>query len=722
MFQGYEQTLTIPFPNKGINITSSNDSESAKYLQNILLGHNNTGQVRYGTYLQNDFVYNPNRIFRNIIHGTCFLKTDGTSENIAYVNYISELPYIDVQQHVTLIINPNNPNSTTIKIDVTGLNQTQKDYFNKVIFNGVYFYVSQAIVPNGADIYNVNIDFAHNIVEFDLPFPPDFFNLDVLALNNFTLWFERAGIYKEGLDNKFNAAPLVDDLDPNVVISSINYQNHLLIANGVDPIQVYDGNTIVPLTGNASVAINGGVVYNNNIITVNVSTLIKQEYITNITVGSTLTLVSQEASQSNVVAAITFTDDIANNLTAIAITCTSVPIQGIRNILYKKPIPPFNYLSVGHDRLWALAEGRPLLNQFRPPNLCQKVYFAAKQGSVFDWFNEQTANIDFIDLSKNNYVPENLEVIKFLEGKMLFIGRHTTQIWGGNDPTANFNGQNINLGNFVLERVIPIGIFQKSLCQEMANNFAIISTFGKSFSFYLNKYGQIDYAPNFIDPIRDYLEAQLSFIENDREYRAMTTFFYPYSDLLGIKIRGECLIFQIKNKGFWTTFSENFSEAKSFLYNEINKNLYIGMANGTLLCYADKLEKQVFTDLDIVNNTNKKLLWKVVYPWIDPQTTWHNSAIFLACTALRPLIVNTKVSINNSETDPIDNEIEIKQIGARFDADKFSVAVYSYQPTEYAYKSIRFFGDSFSLEFNGFVDNLFIFNKIILAGGTQDAN
>ena len=728
MFQGYEQTLQVPFPNKGINTTSNNDPQSAKYLQNMLLGNNNMGKVRNGTYLESQFAYNANRVFRDIIHGTSFLKIDGTTENIVYVNYLTVFPdFVDRLTDVDILGVVGNPAISLVQIDLTGYTANNVAFLQKRIYEGSYLYVVQPVNPAGADIFNVNYNLVGNQLSFNISFPPNFFNMTdpappIVPVNNFTFWYERGGLFKQGANGIFTVPSLVEDLDPNVIISSINYQNYLLIANGIDPVQVYDGNTIVPLMGNTSIAISGALVINALILTVTVSTLIKAEYVTNLTVGSSLTfLIANAANQVVNITNIIFTD-IANNLTTIAITCNVAPNQGIRNILYKKPVPPFNYLAVGHNRLWALAEGRPLLNQFRPPTLCQKVYFAAKQASVFDWFNERTANIDFIDLSVNNYVPENIEVIKFFEGKMLFIGRHTTQIWAGNDPTSNFDGQNIQLGNFVIERVFPLGIFQRSLCQEMPNNFAIISTFGKSYSFYRNEFGQIDFTQNFIDPVRDYLEAQLAFINNDRDYREMTTFFYPYKDLLGIKIKKECLVYQVKNKGFWTVFTENFSDARSYFYNEITKNLYLGMNKGILLTYADKVINQLFTDYDIINAIPKRIVWRIVYSWIYPPSTWYNAAMFLSTVSLNRMPVNVIVCENNSESDPIDSVILINQSGARFDANEFLIALYTTQTIEYSHERVRFNGESFMLELNGFISDYFVFDKVILAGGIQNAN
>lgn len=485
MFQGYEQTLTIPFPKSGINLSANSDEGGggrAKYLQNILLGNNNTGKVRYGTYLRCAFPFDPNRIFRSVLHGSTFLKTDGTSENIVYVNYLTALPFINMETEVALSEVVGDKNITEVTINIGNLAQDQKDFLVKRIFEGVYFYVVQTDVPDGGDIADVAVDLENNTIKFNLPFPIDFFNMSILGLNNFVFWFERAGIYKEGAGNLFNNVLLIEDLDPNVIVCSVNYQNYLLIANGVDPVLVYDGTTITDLVCDASMAIKTQAVVAGNDIKVSVPTNIKAEYEQYLTIGKRIKLISRDDSQEVGITNIVFTD-IADNLTEVTISCDLVPIEEVRNILYKKSTPPFNYLAVGHNRLWALAQGRPHLKQFRPPELCQKVYFAAKQGSVFEWFNEATANIDFIDLSSNNQIPENIEVVKFFAGKMLFIGRHRTQIWAGNDPTANFDGQNISFGNFYLERVVPLGILQRSLCQEIPNNFAIISTFGKSFSF-----------------------------------------------------------------------------------------------------------------------------------------------------------------------------------------------------------------------------------------------
>jgi len=721
MFQN-QNSLFLPFTNDGIDISSENNPKTAKYIENILLGNSNTGEIRFGTYLHGNFVDNPDRIYRDIIHGNSYLKIDGTSENIAYVKYLTTLPHIRKVEDVRVIANVINPNITDVNIDISHLNADQKAYLKKILYNDVVLYLSQVVLPVTATIYNLASDNNNITFNLNLDLASYNFTADMLPLNDFTFWVERAGIYRE-VNNVFEAAPLKDDLDSNVIVTSINYKNNLVIVNGIDPVFIYDGNAITELLANASIVINDNPVINDRVITFTIFTNIKAEYQQYLTNNAWLKLINNETEQENAITNIAF-NDIADNKTTVAITCRDIPLHDIRNILYKKNLPKFSYIAIGNDRLWALPESRDYFNKFRPQALAQKIYYSAKPKSVFDWFNEKTAQIDFIDISINNDIPENIEIIKCFQGEMFFIGRHTTQLWNNGDPTYSFDGEGDDFGGFKFQRLFKVGVMQKSLCQEMPNNLAIISTFGKSFSFYRNRYGQIEINQNFIDPVKDYLKNQFAFIKTDIDYREMTSFFYPYNDLLGIKIKNECLIYQIKNreKGFWTTFSGNFSDAKCYFYNEIDKNLYLGMNSGNLLTYADKAGKQVFTDLDTTNMNNKKLLWRITYNDLWLQNTWNNDQINISAISLNPLIINVKIFINDSQTEPIYDEINVDQKGSLFDIHGFGKAVYALQHIEYPYESIKFSAESFVLEFEGFVDNYFLFEKIILTGGVDNAD
>lgn len=710
-------SIQLPFPHKGINLTSNNDPSSARYLQNVLLGNNNTGKIRYGTNLESSFEFDEDVIHRSIIHGASFLKLDGTYENLVYSTYLILLPFINVADNVLVEVDPDNHDNSILTLDLTDLDDEQKNILKSRIYEGVRIQVIQLGLVDGADITDVT--YTENAISFKLPFSNDFFELDAHGHNMFLLWHERAGIYRMD-GNVFEIPALVDDLDPNVIVCSVNYQNTLLFTNGVDPVQAYDGNTIFPLAGHVKIPKTGEVVTvgDGNDITLRIKEELSAIYQEVLVIDFNIRLETETTDADCAITNIVFAAPNDGEV-LVTITCNIEPPELISNILYKKVLPAFSYIAVGHNRLWALAEGRDYNKQFRSPVLSQKVYFAAKPQSVTDWYDEQTNEIGFLNLSANSNDPENLEVIWFFQGQMLFIGRHSTQLWEGDDPTKD-NPNDINdAANFKLKRVFPLGVMQKTLCQEMPNNLAIISNFGQSYSFHLNKYGQIDFIPNFVEPVREYFEFQLAFIDNDRDYREMTSFYYPYSDLIGIKIKNECIVYQNKQEGFWTVFSENFAEAKCFFYNKIDKTLYLGMNQGSLLSYGDKITNRSYTDFDLHAAVEKKISWRIVYSWLNPSTTWWNENLFFSVTSLQNVTININVSINNDETRPILNTVAINQNGFNFDIDNFGAARFAMQPKRFARKYIKFKADSLLLEFNGFVEDSFVFNRAYLTGGAD---
>ena len=141
------------------------------------------------------------------------------------------------------------------------------------------------------------------------------------------------------------------------------------------------------------------------------------------------------------------------------------------------------------------------------------------------------------------------------------------------------------------------------------------------------------------------------------------------------------------------------------------------MNKGTLICYADKIENQLFVDYDIVNKDYKKIIWRLIYNWLYMDQVWINDKIDLFVTSLKPTTVNIKICENNNETEPVEDMILIDQKGSLLDVHNFYDGLFSEQSFEYAYETVKFKGLSFSLEFNGFVEDYFIFKKAVLNGG-----
>ena len=715
MFQGYSQNVKLQAPFKGMDSTVDNNVEFAKYLQNMLVSDNNTCVLRYGTRLIAQFPFDANRIFRSEIAVMSHLGADGRSEKIVYQNYLTNLPYVNIQNNVAVQAIVGQPNSSRIVVNTTPLNDVQKAFLAKRIYDGVYFYVRQDSISDGADISNVVVDLPNNSISFEIPFAVGFFDQNPPNVNAFQLWLERGALYKLN-GNVFNLVPLLEDLDPNVIISHINYQGKLLIANGVDPVQVYDGQNITSLKGKASVLITGNITKNGAILTFNIPQLFLAEMQQYVIVGTPLTLISQVEERTINVNAIAFGAP-ANNLVAVTLTLAVVPQDNIRTILYQKEVPPFNFLTVANDRLWALAEGRSYKNRFRPTDLAMKVYYASERKSITGWFNQRTNQIDYIDLATNSFIPDNLETIIPYQGKVLFIGRESTQVWSGEDPTVIDDGQNIQLPDFKWEMTLPVGILQKTLYVEIPNDFVFLSKYGIISVSSINLYQQLSVSYNFSNAINQHLNAQLAFIENDRDHRNLRAFLYPYGRFFGFKLKYNCLIYQLKLNGSWTIFSENFADAKSFFYDPVSQDLFLGMDNGTLLSYADKIDTQSYEEWG-----RGAMIWRIHYSWIYPGSTWNNEAMFVACRALSPLTIDIQVFTDYNDAENFVEKIDIEQQGALYDVARFGLVGYAYRGGDFPYEIMRFTGDALMIVLSGRASNQFIFDKLFLVGGVADAN
>lgn len=717
MFQGYSQHIKLPAPYKGMNLTVDNNVEFAKYMQNMLVSDNNTCALRYGTRLIAQFPFDPNKIFRSQIAVMSHLGDNGRSEKIVYQNYLKLMPYVDFAEHTIVSEFNNLSNVAKIEIDTTNLTQVQKDYLANRIFNGLYVFVRQESFSDGADIDNVAIE--ANKISFTMPFSYEFFDIQVAPLpeiNAFELWFERAALYKLNSDNTFNLAPLLDELDPNVIVSHINYQGKLLIANGIDPVYVYDGNNIGELKGNVSILLSGNITKNGAILTFSIPQLFLPEMQRYVIVGAPLTLISQVERRTINVANVVYALP-ANNLVAVTLTLVAEPQDNIRTILYEKSLPKFNFLAVANDRLWALAEGRSYKNQFRPVSLAMKVYYASERQSVTGWFNQATNEVDFIDLANNTYIPDNLEVIIPFQGKVLFMGRETTQVWSGEDPTTINDGQNIHLPDFQWEMTIPVGILQKSLYVEIPNDFVFLSKYGIVSVSSINQYQQLAFSYNFSNSINQHLKSQLAFIESERDYLGLRSFLYPYGRFFGFKLKYDCFVYQLNNQGAWTIFSENFADSRSFYYDPVSQDLFIGMDNGLLLAYADKIQTQSYEEYG-----KGAMIWRIQYSWIYTENTWNNEAVFIACRTLEPITINVQAYVDYNDAEYFSEEIKVEQSAGLYDVAKFGLVGYSYRTGDFPYEVMRFSSDAFMLVLSGRSSNQFIFDKLFLTGGVVNGN
>lgn len=705
--------IEIPFPYRGIDTNGQNDLTVARYIQNMIVGDNKTGQVRYGTQFIANHAFDANRKFTDPIEVINYFRSDGTTQQLIYQLYLTRIQFLDIVTKVTIAPCIDNIACSTLTLDLTTYNTQEKAYFSKIFFEEVYLFVKQDN-SNGAYIHDVVFSNNGNTLTFNISFNPNFFELNLSGDNNFELWIERGGLYKKKSDNSYEL--LVDNLDPNVVISSVTFMNKLLIANGVDPVKIYDGTQIVDLKSPATFSIK------DDLITINLQNIefdipeeLEQILREDLKVGDTITLVKDNENNATVnydrtILSINFAAPV-NNYIKVTIGLNQAADIKTRGVIYNKLCPSFSYLAVAKRRLWALPPGRSYKNKFRPPELAMKAYYADKVESINDWFAAGTNVIAVINGDFNNQgFQDNWEVIKSFGDKVLFIGRDTMQVWSGFDPSLTNN----LLPDFIHEDTITTGIYQKKLIQEVPNNLVFVSKIGFATAKLDSLTQQVIVSYNFGLPIDYHLKNQITFIANEKDYRSMVSFIYPFGRFLGFKIKYSCLIYQLNDVGAWTIFTGSFTNATSYCYDPISKDLYMATDNSNLLIYADKIDKRLYEDYDL-----GKISWIISYNWTYLGNTWFNAYIYFIARTLKNITVNIRIFVDNDQSISFREYLEIKQEGVLYDTGKFNLSKFAAAETGVFFTITRFIADFLMLDIDGLSNDQFIIDKIFLTGGVQ---
>lgn len=700
MFNHHPQTLPVPFPFKGINTNTKDDISYGRFIQNILVSDNKTGALRYGTNLTASFPFDDAAYWREVIAVMPFLRDNGTSEKLVYVRYLDQSSI--THQNITIAEHPNLAGWCRATLVLANFQEEYRTFLRYSINDGIRIYFKQEI---GVETEINVVTSTDQLIVFDFPI------LRNNITNPFQIYIERALLARVTANNGYEV--ITDQFDPLVIVSYVNFQGKLLIANGVDPVFVYDGNQLLPLKAPVPIP-------NVTPIVVNVSNLtfsIPQSYLAtmqaDIKAGDNITLVRDGGDIACTITNIVYNVP-ANNQVVMTIAVNINPGNNIRKIVYAKLCPSFSYLAVVHKRLWAVAGGRTYKDKFRSPLLAMRAYYAAKTESIYDWFNPQTNEIDFINLSNNSSVPDNLEAITMFEGRTLFLGRETTQVWIGEDPTTHDDGQGIVLPDFKWEQTLPVGVIQQTLFVEVPNNLIFLSKYGIVSLSSVNLFRQLQVSYQFSTPIDHYINSQLSFIETDRDFRSMRAFLYPYGRFLGFRIKYSCFIYQLNSEGAWVVFSENFAESSSILYDSTTQNLYLGMPQGELLVYSDKVGKQSYLEYG-----KGYMSWFIAYNWTFFESTWANTDVYIDSKTLEPLNVKVRIFTDQDETQSINEELTIDKQGVLYDVSPFGLKPYPLNETSFTHEIVRFTADSLMIELSGTSNDLFVFNKLFLAGGAN---
>ena len=700
-FQGRENAILFKATSGGINSNSIDNANYAKYIQNMVLNEDNNLSVRNGTRIVAEYQIDPNKIFNEQLKLMNYINSAGKSELLVYQTYFTKIP--DVVQNI-IVLNRIDNNITQIAIDIRGLNDNQKAILNKHLFEEVNIYIEQQTYSDIAEIFDVEKN------DEDILFKV---NLDTTFFDElFMLWIERAGIYKF-IDTQVidNPQALLLDLNPNVLVSHINYQNYLVICNGIDAVLYYDGVTLKELKADYQIDSNSITKITNNQLNMRVALEYEVELRENLTVNKVVRIANNlDLKNTNTITNIVF--NVNPNELEVNITFDNNFINEPQRIYYDKSIPYFSYINIINDRLFALDSGGSFYNKYRTPNKSMLVYYCSKRKSIFDWYSTKGI-IGQINLSSNSNKIDDLQCFNSYQGRILFWGKESVQIWTGNDPTVINDGQNIDFGDFKWQKTEPVGIFNKNMFVELPNVFIFLSKFGIC-SIKIDGFNNLNIDLFFAESVNSYIRKQLENLKTEREYRLLSSFIYPYGGFIGFRFIHNCYIYQLKGQGFWTIFTQNFSTTKSFLYDSVSKNLYLSYKNKTLV-YADKITNKSYMDME-----NNPIPFNITYNWLNMPTTWYNENIYLGCNSDENIKIKVKLYINFDMSNYELTDIDVNQINSKYDFSRFDIAEYSNnEKAIYPQETLRFKADSLLIKITGITYKEFIFDSLYLAGGMK---
>lgn len=700
-FQGRENAILFKAASGGINSNSIDNANYAKYIQNMVLNEDNNLSVRNGTRIVAEYQIDPDKIFNEQLKLMNYINSAGKSELLVYQTYFTKIP--DVVQNI-IVLNRIDNNITQIAIDIRGLNDNQKAVLNKYLFEEVNIYIEQQTYSDIAEIFDVEKN-ADDIL-FKVNLDSTFFD------GLFTLWVERAGVYKF-IDTKIIDYPqaLILDLNPNVLVSHINYQNYLVICNGIDAVLYYDGTTLKELKADYQIDSNSITKIANNQLNMRVALEYEAELRENLTVNKVVRIANNlDLKNPNTITNIVFT--VNPNELEVNITFTNNFINEPQRIYYDKSIPYFSYINIINDRLFALDSGGSFYNKYRTPDKSMLVYYCSKRKSIFDWYSTKGI-IGQINLSSNSNKIDDLQCFNTYQGRILFWGKESVQIWTGNDPTVINDGQNIDFGDFRWQKTEPVGIFNKNMFVELPNVFIFLSKFGIC-SIKIDGFNNLNIDLFFAESVNSYIKKQLENLKTEREYRLLSSFIYPYGGFIGFRFIHNCYIYQLKGQGFWTIFTQNFNTSKSFLYDSVSKNLYLSYKNKTLV-YADKITNKNYMDME-----NNPIPFNISYNWLNMPTTWYNENIYLGCNSDENIKIKVKLYINFDMSNYELTDIDVNQINSKYDFSRFDIDEYSNnEKAIYPQETLRFKADSLLIKITGITYKEFIFDSLYLAGGMK---
>lgn len=443
---------------------------------------------------------------------------------------------------------------------------------------------------------------------------------------------------------------LATDVQPR----SVDFNEKLIIFNGVDNNMSWDGSTIEELKEFVEDNFTDGLWVSDNVMTFKPFQGADHKY-------NTVDEVKIDFESGGVFTTVQATPtgvsyDSGTGVLTLTFAAGTLPASSetVDTIRYTDRAPAFAYVFTQHSRMWALVGGD------------LRVYYTEFTNNENGWFNQTTQTVPSILMENTHPTNDEFVGIQAIEGQMLFHGKRATQIWSGFTPTAE--------GDFSFSKTIPVGCVDGNLLRHFPQDIVIATEYGiRSFKNAATT-ENLEASPDIGSAIDPTIQSEITnLLLDDTKMRDVRSFSYTRDGMYGFKLDEYILIYILseKTKG-WVSFTGAFTTSRAFL--EYGNELLL-TKDDTVLVYANGADGSapVYDD----DGDAYQTIWST--PALEPTGRYANRKIELILqTDIPTSTVFVRRYMDNNRNSFYDREIVVNTLRSDWDADFWDDAFWDF--------------------------------------------
>lgn len=429
----------------------------------------------------------------------------------------------------------------------------------------------------------------------------------------------------------------------------LNFDGELLFCNGVNTPKRYDGSSWTDIKSWAKEV---GSTFSQ--VDTNTITITNPQHVSDggLVAGNKIRVTFATAGQ------VEATIDSVSGTSPMTVNVLGTPFpnpnETINSVYVEVPLPPFRYMAVAYDRLWALGPGTYAPKRYIDETDRMYVYYSDVLLSTTGWHDDTTGEIGFLNTSSKASKPDSLMAIAEYSGYMIFLGQNETQVWAGDDPS--------DTAAFAWQKNVPIGMVHPKLMQKFPNDLVFATRYGLRQLSLIFQTEQLESSADIGQAIDPAVDEQITALldGSTADYRAARSFFYPKGGFYGFKYSDVTHVFvvQEEQRGF-SRWNQDFSDMTS-AFSSVTDRLFVAV-NNKLKVYADG---NSFVD-EKYSEDGENLYFQGWIPWLQVSGKRFNgryvqlmtSAETAAMDITLDRFVNNDVSVAASKTittsDPV---------------------------------------------------------------------